>query len=106
MMSALYHNNSHKGNSRMTRSPPLDSAWKNKYNDHNRQEVRMSSRTSHGKNGATNPELPALTNAGAKHEQKTPTHALNRPERTLEQLWKEHETLAQELEARTKEHIL
>lgn len=66
----------------------------------------MSSRTSHGKNGATNPELPALTNAKKKHEQKTSAHPFNQPERTLEQLGKEHETLVQELEARTKENIL
>jgi GAF domain-containing protein len=63
----------------------------------------MSSRMVQGKNGAS--EFSNTTDA-LKDDEKSPTNTLNRPERTIEQLWEEREALVQELEARTKENDL
>ncbi|HEU5380846.1 MAG TPA: GAF domain-containing protein [Ktedonobacteraceae bacterium] len=60
----------------------------------------MSSRMVHGK---TDPELPVVTSVPA---QTLPAQTNNRPAYTLEQLWKEHDILTQNLEARTKENTL
>ncbi|HEX7736620.1 MAG TPA: GAF domain-containing protein, partial [Ktedonobacteraceae bacterium] len=65
----------------------------------------MSAKMGSGKNGAAHSELvgaPHGTRRGEKAQQNTHSH----PERTLEQLWKENDLLAQELEARTNENIL
>ena len=65
----------------------------------------MTSRMVHGKNGASSAELPKTVLAGHKASER-PTHARNRSEHTVEQLWQEHEALKAELEARTKENAL
>ncbi len=57
------------------------------------------------KNGGTHSE-PAGVPHTAKRNEKAPSHAPLRSDRTLEQLWKENELLARELEARTHENIL
>src|SRR5258707_2578422 len=57
------------------------------------------------KNGGTHSE-PAGVPHTAKRNEKAPSHAPLRSDRTLEQLWKENELLARELEARTNENIL
>jgi GAF domain-containing protein len=64
----------------------------------------MSAKTGPGKNGATHTE--SLGVKDAKSNEKAQQDAYARPERTLEQLRKENELLAQELEARTNENIL
>src|SRR5258708_37756976 len=62
-----------------------------------------STRMIEGKNGATPPEFSSAASSAKKQEKSS---ILNRPERTLEQLWHEHDALSVELEARTKENVL
>ena len=65
----------------------------------------MSSRMVHGKNGTNDSELTGTPGSAKKHEKlqlDTPAQS----ERTHEHLSQEHEQLARELEARTKENIL
>jgi GAF domain-containing protein/sugar diacid utilization regulator len=64
------------------------------------KEVDMSTKMSQGKNGITPPERDG---EGTKRSVADP---LRRSEQTLEQLLRENELLAQELESRTKENIL
>jgi len=65
----------------------------------------MSSRMIQGKNGATHADFSSSASITKKNE-KGQTNALIRPERTLEQLWKENDALTLEIEARTKENVL
>src|SRR5579883_2826257 len=64
------------------------------------KEAGMSTKMSQGKNGST---PPTRDGDGAKRGVAEP---LRRSEQTLEQLLRENELLAQELESRTKENIL
>src|SRR5215469_15216191 len=65
----------------------------------------MSGKMGAGKNGAAHSEL-AGSSRGTRKSEKTQPDASPRPDRTLEQLWQEHDLLTQELEARTNENIL
>jgi GAF domain-containing protein/sugar diacid utilization regulator len=65
----------------------------------------MSSKMVPGKSGATHSELAGISHT-TKRNEKAQQEAHPRADRTLEQLWKENELLAQELEARTHENIL
>src|SRR5579885_775119 len=64
------------------------------------KEADMSTKMSQGKNGITPPERDG---EGTKRSVAEP---LRRSEQTREQLLRENELLAQELESRTKENIL
>lgn len=65
----------------------------------------MSSKMVPEKKGATHSELASGPHA-PKRPEKILSDAHPRVDRSLEQLWKENELLAQELEARTNENIL
>lgn len=65
----------------------------------------MSSKIVPGKNGTAHAELSGV-HQGARRNEKAPQDTRLRSDRTLEQLWKENDLLAQELEARTNENIL
>lgn len=65
----------------------------------------MSAKIGSGKNGAAHSEWPGTPHS-ARRIEKAQQETHPRPERTQEQLWKENDLLAQELEARTNENIL